>query len=64
MAKSKKKNKKVRPPKQETQQEQQAEPQQKDDRVSAKEMVGLLTAIIQLLAATVTLVLLLVKGSK
>lgn len=54
MAKNKRKNKKVRPPRQEKQQEQQAEPQQKDDRVSAKEMVGLLTAII----------LLLVKGSK
>lgn len=61
MAKSKKKNKKVRP-QQETQQEQQAEPQQKDDRIKViREVVLLATAITQLLIAITTLVLVLIK---
>ncbi|MGG3839624.1 hypothetical protein ABEV00_21710 [Paenibacillus thiaminolyticus] len=64
MSKRKNRNKQVRPPHQEKKQEPQPEPQQKDDRVSAKELVTLTTAIVQLLAAIVTLVLLLVKGSK
>ncbi|GAC41308.1 hypothetical protein [Paenibacillus popilliae] len=39
----------------------QPEPQQKDDRVSTKELVVLTTALVQLLAAIITLVFILIR---